>query len=49
MTLMFQSFPTPVAALRDEVAETEIGGLKTIIEGIRNFRRRKQSLAKNGN
>ena len=38
MTLMFQSFPSPVSALRDEAAVTEIGGLKSVIEGIRNFR-----------
>ena len=38
MTLMFQAFPSPVSALRDEAAEVGISGQKTVIETIRNFR-----------
>jgi valyl-tRNA synthetase len=38
VTIMLQKFPTPVAALKDENAEKELTSLKSVIEGIRNFR-----------
>jgi valyl-tRNA synthetase len=38
LTLMIQAFPEANAKLRNETAEIEIQKLKSVIEGIRNFR-----------
>ncbi len=38
MTLMFQAFPDPIAAFKDQDAEDEITKLKSVIEALRNFR-----------